>query len=323
MAVTKDDIVARIHEVGFTKKQSVDLVETLIEIIKGNLEKSEDVLVSGFGKFCVKTKESAARPQPCDRGGSDAAAAACDHLQVLRKTPQQDQRPPGIRSGDTPSARRAIPQRRSRTQPRPRAFPCPPASQRYAVGFDLAQQRGVADLQQTRGLRAIAAGFLQGLGDQFFLDDALSLLQRKADRGTSPRFRCLPAQIQAAGRCSGISMESSASSTRPFDDVFELAHVARPAVFQQAPHGGRADDRDVLAQLAVEAFQKMLAQVGDVFRPLAQRRQGDGENVQPVVEILAERPCRTSSSRCFPVAAITRTSTRVALASPTGRTSLS
>jgi integration host factor subunit alpha len=56
MAVTKDDIVARIHEVGFTKKQAVDLVETLIEIIKGNLEKGEDVLISGFGKFCIKTK---------------------------------------------------------------------------------------------------------------------------------------------------------------------------------------------------------------------------------------------------------------------------
>jgi integration host factor subunit alpha len=57
MAVTKDDIVARIHEEGFTKKQSVDLVETLIEIIKGNLERGENVLVSGFGKFCVKVKK--------------------------------------------------------------------------------------------------------------------------------------------------------------------------------------------------------------------------------------------------------------------------
>ncbi|MCU0590143.1 MAG: integration host factor subunit alpha [Desulfobacterales bacterium] len=56
MAVTKDDIVARIHEVGFTKKQAVDLVETLIEIIKGNLERGEDVLISGFGKFCIKNK---------------------------------------------------------------------------------------------------------------------------------------------------------------------------------------------------------------------------------------------------------------------------
>jgi integration host factor subunit alpha len=57
MAVTKDDIVARIHEVGFTKKQSVDMVETLIEIIKRSLEKGEDVLISGFGKFCVKNKK--------------------------------------------------------------------------------------------------------------------------------------------------------------------------------------------------------------------------------------------------------------------------
>lgn len=56
MAVTKDDIVARVHEVGFTKKQSVDLVETLIEILKNKLEKGEDVLISGFGKFCVKKK---------------------------------------------------------------------------------------------------------------------------------------------------------------------------------------------------------------------------------------------------------------------------
>jgi integration host factor subunit alpha len=56
MAVTKDDIVARIHEVGFTKKQAVDLVETLIEIIKSNLQKGEDVLISGFGKFCIKKK---------------------------------------------------------------------------------------------------------------------------------------------------------------------------------------------------------------------------------------------------------------------------
>jgi integration host factor subunit alpha len=56
MAVTKDDIVAQIHEVGFSKKQAVDLVEALIEIIKANLEKGDDVLISGFGKFCVKRK---------------------------------------------------------------------------------------------------------------------------------------------------------------------------------------------------------------------------------------------------------------------------
>ena len=56
MALTKNDIVARLHELGFTKKKSVDIIETLLEIIKSNLEKGEDVLISGFGKFCVKDK---------------------------------------------------------------------------------------------------------------------------------------------------------------------------------------------------------------------------------------------------------------------------
>ena len=56
MALTKSDIVATVHQLGFTKKKSVDIIEALLEIIKGTLEKSEDVLISGFGKFCVKQK---------------------------------------------------------------------------------------------------------------------------------------------------------------------------------------------------------------------------------------------------------------------------
>lgn len=57
MALTKNDIVTSVHELGFTKKKSVEVIETLLEIIKGTLEKGEDVLISGFGKFCVKHKK--------------------------------------------------------------------------------------------------------------------------------------------------------------------------------------------------------------------------------------------------------------------------
>ena len=57
MAMTKSDIVAAVHEIGFTKKKSVEIIESLLEIIKGALETSEDVLISGFGKFCVKQKK--------------------------------------------------------------------------------------------------------------------------------------------------------------------------------------------------------------------------------------------------------------------------
>jgi integration host factor subunit alpha len=50
-------IVDAIHEqLGYPKNKSAEMLETLLELIKGNLEKGEDVLISGFGKFCVKAK---------------------------------------------------------------------------------------------------------------------------------------------------------------------------------------------------------------------------------------------------------------------------
>jgi integration host factor subunit alpha len=57
MALTKIQIVESIHnQIGFTQKGSLEIVETLLEIIKNTLESGEDVLISGFGKFCVKEK---------------------------------------------------------------------------------------------------------------------------------------------------------------------------------------------------------------------------------------------------------------------------
>jgi len=57
MALTKAQIAETLAEKnGFAKNKSVQIVEDLIEIIKRTLESGEDVLISGFGKFCVKTK---------------------------------------------------------------------------------------------------------------------------------------------------------------------------------------------------------------------------------------------------------------------------
>ncbi|MGA8181759.1 MAG: integration host factor subunit alpha [Desulfobacterales bacterium] len=69
MALTKNDIVTSIHELGFTKKKSVEVIETLLEIMKGTLEKGEDVLISGFGKFCIKKKKERRGRNPAT--GSD------------------------------------------------------------------------------------------------------------------------------------------------------------------------------------------------------------------------------------------------------------
>ena len=57
MALTKIEIAENIQsELGFTRKKSIDCVETLLKIMKKTLASGEDVLISGFGKFCVNSK---------------------------------------------------------------------------------------------------------------------------------------------------------------------------------------------------------------------------------------------------------------------------
>ena len=58
MALTKNDIVAKVYEMGFAKKKATDVIESLLDIMKSSLAAGDDVLVSGFGKFCVKSKKT-------------------------------------------------------------------------------------------------------------------------------------------------------------------------------------------------------------------------------------------------------------------------
>jgi integration host factor subunit alpha len=48
------DAVAEANE--FTRQKSIETVEILLELIKSTLESGDDVMISGFGRFCVKQK---------------------------------------------------------------------------------------------------------------------------------------------------------------------------------------------------------------------------------------------------------------------------
>jgi integration host factor subunit alpha len=57
MTLTKAHIRDAIqNQLGLPKNRSAEMLEILLEIIKNNLEIGEDLLISGFGKFCVKNK---------------------------------------------------------------------------------------------------------------------------------------------------------------------------------------------------------------------------------------------------------------------------
>ena len=57
MTLTKAQIIESIqNQIGFPKNKSSEIVEALLEIMKNALASGEDVLISGFGKFCVREK---------------------------------------------------------------------------------------------------------------------------------------------------------------------------------------------------------------------------------------------------------------------------
>ncbi len=58
MALTKAKITESIYDqLGLPRQKCSELVESLMEIIKKSLSGGDDVLISGFGKFCVKDKK--------------------------------------------------------------------------------------------------------------------------------------------------------------------------------------------------------------------------------------------------------------------------
>ena len=59
MALTKDKLVIRLQtQMGLTKQESGQMVESLLGIMKGTLANGEDLLISGFGKFSVRQKNA-------------------------------------------------------------------------------------------------------------------------------------------------------------------------------------------------------------------------------------------------------------------------
>ncbi|UCF31322.1 MAG: integration host factor subunit alpha [bacterium] len=56
--MTKADIVEKVHNrTGFSKKESSEAVESILDILKENLEQGNKVKLSGFGNFVIRQKD--------------------------------------------------------------------------------------------------------------------------------------------------------------------------------------------------------------------------------------------------------------------------
>ena len=57
MSIRKGTIIKNLKEkLGLNYKQSVSIMDTILDILTSELAEGEDVMISGFGKFCIKDK---------------------------------------------------------------------------------------------------------------------------------------------------------------------------------------------------------------------------------------------------------------------------
>ena len=69
MVLTKAQITNEIaRQNGFPMRRSAEIFKTVLELIKTALESGDDVLISGFGKFCVKEKRQRKGRNPATGG---------------------------------------------------------------------------------------------------------------------------------------------------------------------------------------------------------------------------------------------------------------
>jgi integration host factor subunit alpha len=57
--MTKADVIDSVcNKVGFSKKESAEIVEMVFDTLKDTLERGEKIKLSGFGNFVVREKKS-------------------------------------------------------------------------------------------------------------------------------------------------------------------------------------------------------------------------------------------------------------------------
>ena len=73
--LTKERVCEQIQtKLGFTAKEAKELLEMILEQVKAELENGEDVKISGFGKWNVKSKRSRPGRNPHTGGKIEISA---------------------------------------------------------------------------------------------------------------------------------------------------------------------------------------------------------------------------------------------------------
>ena len=188
------------------------------------------------------------------------------------------------RSWTTTSARpRPWTMSSTRLEPGPRA---------QSVQANLLLQHHATDAERLGGARRVAAVLRQHLRDVLALEQLTGAPQRQVGGRQRPRAARPPRSDAPTGRPARSSRPPAPA--RPPARSRSAARARCPAtrtrLSSSRARGLQPSHR--LAELLGRALEQTRDEQRNVLAPLAQRRQGDRERVEPVVEVVAEAPRR-------------------------------
>src|SRR5262249_44500778 len=151
-------------------------------------------------------------------------------------------------------------------------------------------QRAEGDAEELGGLGAHAARALECLQDETTLDLADDGLEIAAGLGELEERGA-----RGGGRAGERRRESAERDRRTLgerdgalDGVLELAHVAWERVRKNRAQGLGRDAAHLLALLVGEAMHEMIDEGAQILGARSERRHLDADDVEAVVEVLAE-----------------------------------
>ncbi len=76
---------------------------------------------------------------------------------------------------------------------------------------------------------------------------------------------------------------------QPFDDIVELAYISRPIVVLKDSKSSRSDGPNTTPAFLFGALQKNQRIGSNIFKPFPQRRNTELVDIQPIIQIEADR----------------------------------
>src|SRR5271166_2490076 len=160
-------------------------------------------------------------------------------------------------------------------------------SSRLVVLPDFPQQGAGADPQEIGGPPPVASGLEQALLDRL----ALQIGQRAPRAVTGPRIAGRT-RLGLWQQVVGQELRDQDCAAGPeqglLEDALQLPDIPRPGIASEAIHHLRCNFSDLTPQLDIIAPQEELHQQRQVVSPVAQGRQMDGDDIEPVIEIRSE-----------------------------------